>query len=123
MLLNLCMSWALAGTPVDLSTADPTVWTPWMEERRTAAKAGAPEVVRIPVTFHGPYGCVCPKAYVGTSLDRAFTDTGQQWLSVTGMPVPTDNRLDEVYLVEGHFTGDFVAEDLRNPDGEPAEWL
>ncbi|MFO0676988.1 MAG: hypothetical protein U0169_10655 [Polyangiaceae bacterium] len=97
-----------APTDAGLDTSDDVEGTiAWVKERVRRAATSA-ELVRMPVTRHGPgWGCICPETYVGTS-----PVTGGAFVDVTWADTARPANVAETLVVEGYFdatTHPFVA--------------
>lgn len=94
---------------------------PWVNKRMENIKKGLKETVEMPLAVRSlGWGCQCPMHYigVGTTVKEGpwiapvfpddFTGAGDEGLAI---------------VVTGYFSGQWITEDLRNANGEPAEWL
>ena len=76
----------------------------WGQARRANARAGAPELVRIPIHHHGVgWGCTCPWHYVGI---MEFSSEEGLWLDPHYEPTAAPIAERETKIVEGYFTGE-----------------
>jgi hypothetical protein len=78
----------------------------WALARIREAAKGPPksaELVRIPITRHGPgWGCICPEVYIGI---KNSADTDTIWIEPTFAPTATPLAPDTAVVAEGYFTG------------------
>lgn len=114
------------SAPVEGPSADDGAGlSTWIQARLAAARSGRRERVRVPVVYRSAgWGCSCPATFLGTDPD-AHND-GDTWLSLeyaTGTIAPEDTEDGRVLIVEGHFTGARVREDLRAGSDDPEEYV
>lgn len=114
------------AVPLDDGEEERDAAVAWLKARIANAKAGRREIVRVPLVARSMgWGCRCPAHYLG--LDPYGDVLGLGWVAPDPEPGVSVSIVHlsegDVFLVEGWFTGKTVTEDLRNEDGEPAEWL
>lgn len=97
----------------------------WIQARLAAARSGRHERVRVPVVYRSNgWGCSCPSSFLGDDPDAH--NGGDTWLSLSyadGATPPEPNEEGRVVIVEGHFTGARVREDLREGSDDPEEYV
>ncbi len=93
----------------------------WLDERLAQAHAHHRERVQMPLSVRSAaWGCKCPDSYIGESPN---TQEGPWIFVLAPAGFPKVDSAGHALIVEGYFTGKFKTQDLRNPDGNPAEWL
>lgn len=93
----------------------------WLAQRVENAKNGIKEKVEMPFVVRSTgWGCLCPDSYIGVS--PSVGDGPWVW-PIKPKKFPTVDSVGYSLIVQGYFTGKIVEQDLRNEDGEPAEWL
>ena len=117
------ISFANADTMEKYVLVDSEKLVPWLEQRVSLAKKNVKESVTMPLAFRGPFGCVCPLNFVGTTpWDGAYTGT---WISPVFKTAKPKYKAQEgtVVLATGYFTGKIIKNDLRkysSPDNMEA---
>lgn len=98
-----------------------SIATLWVKERIANAQKGEAELVSFPLAVRSlGWGCLCPDYYIGINPNMAEGP----WIYVhSKRKFPECTPEGSSLSVEGFFTGKHVEVDLRNEDGEPAEWL
>ncbi len=124
LIVCLVLAPGLARAQVGPSAEDGKAVATWIAARAKAAASGAPELVRVPLSFRSlGWGCVCPDVFIGTSPHSH--DGGDTWVKVLaapGLTLPGMTREGAVLVAEAIFTGKRVKLDLRGKDG-PKEHL
>lgn len=101
-----------------VSVEDGAALAAWMKAREAAAKAGKPELVRVPLVRHGPgWGCICPDHYLGASTSSG--SEGMQWITPKFAPTAPELPPDSFVIAEGYFTG--KVEPFKSPSVEESE--
>jgi hypothetical protein len=93
----------------------------WMKTRVENARRNIRETVEMPMVVRSTgWGCQCPLHYIGIS---PLVGDGPWIAPKAPKGFPVSNSQGSSLVVTGYFTGKWITEDLRNKDGEPAEWL
>lgn len=93
----------------------------WLETRVANAAEGNREVVEMPFVVRSlAWGCLCPDHYIGVGTG---VQEGPFIHPKVPKKFPKSNENGHSLIVRGYFTGEYVEEDFRNENGEPAEWL
>ncbi len=119
LLFNIQKTYAQKYTLVD----GPNLVT-WLEQRIAMANKGVKEIVKIPIAFRGPYGCVCPLNFVGISPWSGAMDG--TWIKpiFKNLKAPHyDTTKGIVILAEGYFSKRIISQDLRGKQKEIKEWI
>jgi hypothetical protein len=92
------------------ATQDPDSFDPWIQARIANARAGAAELVRVPIHQHVfGWGCTCPFYYVGDGENGGF------WIEPSFEPTARGPDHGETLISEGYFTGTSHVEDGDGP--------